>query len=74
VLPRTISFELLETVARRDSQILQRRGTVDDQELLQGLAMKGRREALRSVAREEGFGLSLCKGLDHRWEYSAGRY
>lgn len=67
VLTATISRELLQAIARWRPQILDRIGSVQEEELLESRAGKGPREFPRPLSAENLLCLSVAKGLYH-WD------
>jgi len=66
MLSLPISLELLKSVSRRVTQILQCVGGVKDQELPHGRSPKLVREPPRPLPSEKQLGVRVAKGLDHK--------
>lgn len=65
VLTSAISFELLEAIARRHPEVIQRFRGVDGHELAKHAPQQVGGKAADALALEEGFGLPVGEALDH---------
>jgi hypothetical protein len=64
VLKRSIAFQLLESIGRRDTEVLQPRGGVEDAKLPERDALHARPQPLDRLTLEEAFGVSTPEALD----------
>lgn len=65
VVSLPISFQSLQAVRRRDTQVLQRLGSIEHSQLPQRNTMDVRPESTHRLAIEESLGLSRSKRSDH---------
>jgi hypothetical protein len=65
VLPRSIPFQLLESIRWRDPQVFDPLGSVEHPQLPEADPLNVRPEALHALALEEALGVSICEALDH---------
>ena len=65
VLGRSVPFEFLQAMARRDSQVLELLSGVNETELPQHRPMEVSREAPHGLALEEPLCAPIGKALDH---------
>jgi hypothetical protein len=65
VLSRAVSFERVQSIARRDAQVDHGRSDVNSLKLPQGPARHIRRYALRLAGPKQCFRLAIREGLDH---------
>jgi hypothetical protein len=65
VLPLPISFQSLQAVRRRDTQVLQRLGSIEHSQLPQRNTMDVRPESTHRLAIEKSLSLSRSKRSDH---------
>ena len=64
VLPLPVSLQPLQAVARRDLEVVQAAGRMQDQEFAEGYPCEGS-EPLPRLSLKEGFGIPVRKPLDH---------
>jgi len=74
VLTAAISRELLQPIARRRPQILDRIGSIQEEQLLESGAGKRPRESSRPLTAEDLLGLSITKRLYHWTNNNAARH
>lgn len=67
-------MELLEPVARRNTEVREGVGGVEDEKLAQGDAPNGVTEPSYSLPPPDLLGIPVGEGLDHLTEYNGGRY
>jgi len=65
VLTRAVSFEFLQAIARRDSQVLELLGGINETELPKHRPMEVSRKAPHGLALEEPLRVPIGKALDH---------
>jgi hypothetical protein len=74
LLPRTVTPQLLQAVSGRDTEVIQRLRSVDEQQLPQRRTLERLGELTAALAPEEAFGLTVAEAPDHARHNNATRH